>query len=113
MARCAYGVARGTLASEAPVEQLVKHALALASQFQERELHLIYVWWEPTNANEIEELHIHRAEIAELSRRVGRSAPRLHALTYAELFSEWDELSTPTWLKAHLAQLHARYTVAI
>jgi hypothetical protein len=95
------------------VEQLVKHALALASQFQHRELHLIYVWWEPTNADQIRELHTHRAEIAELSRRVGKSAPRFHALTYAELFAEWSELSTPTWLKEHLAQLHARYTVAI
>ena len=95
------------------IEQLIKHALALASQFQERELHLVYVWWEPTNADEIEELHTHRADVAELSGRVGKSAPRLHALTYAELFAEWGELSSPSWLSEHVAQLHARYTVAI
>lgn len=96
------------------IEQLINHALALASQFQERELHLVSVWSEPTNADEIEELHAHRAEVPELSGRVGKSAPRLHALTYAELFAEWGELSnTPSWLNEHLAQRHARYTVAI
>jgi hypothetical protein len=63
------------------VEQLIKHALALTSRFHGRELHLVYVWWEPTNADEIEQVHAHRAEVSELSRRLDGSAPHLHALT--------------------------------
>jgi hypothetical protein len=95
------------------LEQLIKHALALASRFADRELHLVYVWWEPTNADEIEEVHAHRAEVNELSRRLDESVPRLHALTYAELFAQWHDAPSPAWVSEHLTQLHSRYMLAV
>ena len=45
------------------VEQLIKHALALTSRFPDSRRHLVYVWWEPTNADQIPELVIHRQEV--------------------------------------------------
>jgi hypothetical protein len=94
------------------IEQLIKHTLALASRFADCERHLVYVWWEPLNAEEIPELAAHRRELAELRDRLGEASPRLHALTYTELFAEWEQLNVP-WIPDHLAQLHARYAVSI
>lgn len=95
------------------LEQLIKHALALASRFPKRELHLVYVWWEPTNADEIREVHAHRTEVNELSGRLLGSVPRLHALTYTELFAEWHKGPAAAWLSEHLKQLQARYVLAM
>jgi len=77
------------------IEQLVKHALALVSRFADRERHIVYVWWEPANAQEIPELAAHQREVAELQDRLGEASPRLHALTYTELFAEWERFEVP------------------
>jgi len=94
------------------IEQLIKHALALASRFADYERHLVYVWWEPVNATEIPELLKHRDEVDELRQRVGDASPHLHALTYTELFAEWAGQDT-SWVAEHLAQLDRRYAVSI
>lgn len=94
------------------IEQLIKHALALTSRFPDCERHLVYVWWEPTNAHEIPELIAHRHEVDELLRRVDDAFPRLHALCYSDLFSAWEQLDVP-WISGHVRQLRARYAVAI
>ncbi len=94
------------------IEQLVKHALALASRCADHERHLAYVWWEPTNASEIPELVSHRREVAELQHRLGDASPRLHALTYAEIFAEWERIDVP-WIANHVVQLRDRYAVTI
>lgn len=94
------------------VEQLIKHALALTSRFPDSRRHLVYVWWEPTNADQIPELIIHRQEVNDLRQRLGDASPCLHALTYAELFAEWAKLDVP-WIAEHIAQLRARYSTAI
>lgn len=95
------------------VEQLIKHALALVSQFPNEELHLVYVWWEPENASEIPELVAHRAEVDELQERIGPTSPQFHALTYGELFDEWERLSGPGWRVGHLTELRARYVLEV
>jgi len=74
--------------------------------------HLVYVWWEPTNADQIPELVIHQQEVNDLRQRLGDASPRLHALTYTELFAEWGQLDVP-WIAEHIAQLQARYSTAI
>lgn len=94
------------------IEQLIKHALALTSRFPNSRRHLVYVWWEPSNADEIPELVIHRREVDDLRQRLGDASPRLHAVTYAELLAEWEQLDVP-WIAEHIAQLRARYSLAI
>ncbi|OAI38504.1 hypothetical protein AYO39_01045 [Actinobacteria bacterium SCGC AG-212-D09] len=95
------------------VDQLLKYALGLSKQHPHRARHLIYVYWEPTDADEIEEVRLHRAEVAELLDRVGDASPRLHALTYDELWTEWDGLDGEPWLLGHLAALRKRYVVPL
>ncbi len=94
------------------VEQLVKHALAVRSRFADEELRLVYVWWEPTNADELPEVTGHRSELDELRDRLGDSSPRLHALTYSDLFAEW-AASGPGAFPDHLDQLAERYAISV
>lgn len=94
------------------VEQLLKHALALASQAAD-ERHLVYVFWEPLNADEHPEVIAHRAEVAELTDRVADGWPRLHVLSYRELLDEWSALTEPDWTPEHVAQLRARYELPV
>ncbi len=94
------------------VDQLLKHALGLAKQHPSRKRHLLYVFWEPTEAGDVPEVIEHRQEVAELLNRVGNASPRLHALSYLELWSQWDAMGLP-WLSAHVACLRQRYELAI
>ncbi len=96
------------------VEQLIKHALALASHHRGAEQHLLYCFWEPANAVEIPEVLAHRTELAELVDRLGEDArPRLHVRAWKDVLAEWDDLPAPAWLGRHLAELRGRYDVAI
>jgi hypothetical protein len=95
------------------LEQLLKHALALNSHDHQREVHLVYCYWEPTNADDIDEMRRHRTETAELVARVGQTPPHLHAVTYQALLDEWRRLTTPAWIAEHIDQLRDRYTLSI
>jgi hypothetical protein len=93
--------------------QLLKHALGISRQHLGRERHLVYVYWEPCDGDEVGEVRSHRLEIAGLLDRVGDASPRLHALTYAQLWTEWAELNEIPWLCGHLAALRGRYVRAL
>ena len=93
--------------------QLVKHALGLSKQHPNRERHLVYVYWEPADSDDLREVRCHRAEEAELLERVGNASPRLHALTYTDLWNQWDDLEGVAWLPAHLTALRGRYGMAL
>lgn len=96
------------------VEQLIKHALALTTHAAGRDVHLVYCYWEPINNNSIPEVDAHRQELEMLRATVGTTQPRLHAITYQQLYAEWEHLeSAPPWLTDHVAQLQHRYTVEI
>ncbi len=83
--------------------QLVRHALSLRGAGE-----LTYLAWEPENADDHPEVAAHRAELAELRERVGDARPRLHALTWAELWAAWE----PT-LPEHVAALRERWSVRV
>jgi hypothetical protein len=89
--------------------QLVKHALGLSRQHPDRELHLVYVYWEPDDGDQFDEVWAHRNEVAELLKRVGDASPRLHALSHAELWAQWDTLNDVEWLPHHVSALRRRY----
>ncbi len=92
------------------LEQLIKHALALSSHANGRTTCLVYLYWEPSDGDNIPEVTAHRAEVAELLSGVADAQPSLHALTYEQLFSEWAAISTDAgWRAEHVTQLRARY----
>jgi hypothetical protein len=92
--------------------QLLRHALGIARQHPGSERHLVYVWWEPLDADDLPEAVERRAEVAELLARVADASPRLHALTYRELFTEWEQV-TDDDAREHVQALRDRYELAL
>src|ERR1051326_4807673 len=85
--------------------QLVKHALGLLTCYRTREVRLVYLYWEPSNATDWPDCHRHRAEADDLANRVESCSVRLVPISYRELWEKWTTLGPP----AHLSYLRARY----
>ena len=93
--------------------QLVKHAFGLARTFHGRRTILLYLFWEPTNASSFSIFDEHRQEISNFSGRVAGGFPEFRAMSYRELWRDWESGQPPDWLRAHLQRLRARYEIAI
>jgi hypothetical protein len=92
---------------------LVKHALALGRTFPDRPTTLLYLYWEPLDADRYAAFGAHRDELSALAEvlreaRVAFASQSLHAL-----WSDWDAKDSPTWLPRHVARLRARYGVRL
>jgi hypothetical protein len=95
--------------------QLVKHALGLAHHFSVtgESQALLYLYWEPRNAAEIEEFASHREEVASFSGDVENGVLEFCAMSYLELWREWErEFSNPNLLE-HVGRLRQRYELII
>ena len=93
--------------------QLIKHAFGLAHCYTNQRVTLLYLFWEPKNADSIEEFTAHRRELEAFESIVAGGAPRFQSMSYRQLWAEWESARIPTWLPNHLAALRARYDVAI
>jgi hypothetical protein len=85
--------------------QLVKHALGLTTLYGTRNAWLVYLFWEPTNAESWPQCAAHRAEANDLAARVQDSKVKLKPMSYRELWAHWDTQRPP----AHLSYLRTRY----
>ena len=92
---------------------LIKFALALGRTFPERPATLVYLYWEPLNADEFAEFCQHRAEAAESATAVADARVTMDALSFEAMWRQWATLNTPEWLPGHLDRLRARYSVSI
>ena len=97
--------------------QLVKHYLGLRN-LDEKQLTLVYLYWEPANALEgpgADLFALHRREVAEFARLVeGDETCEFLALSYPDYWAELDALpEQPSWLVAHLKLLQTRYLVEL
>jgi len=93
--------------------QLIKHAFGLARTFAGQDVTLLYLYWEPTNADGSPEFARHRQDIATFADRVAGSTPTFAAMSYAELWQFWHEAEPADWLVRHLGDLRARYGVTL
>lgn len=93
--------------------QLIKHYFGLARTFADKPVTLLYLYWEPVNAREIDAFRQHRDEIAVFSANVRSADVTFMSLSYPELWSAWGKLRNPSWLGAHVAALESRYAAEI
>ncbi|ANK82628.1 MAG: hypothetical protein TEF_18865 [Rhizobiales bacterium NRL2] len=93
--------------------QLIKHAFGLAYTFPGQEVMLLYLYWEPANPEADPVFAWHQAEIEALAGRTGGGFPRFASLSYPALWESWQNREGPDWLRAHVANLQARYLVEI
>ena len=92
---------------------LLKHAVGLGQTFRNRPIKLVYLFWEPTDADRYAAFAEHRAELALLAASVAGSPVALIAQSFDELWSEWHGLTEPDWLRSIVVLLKTRYGVAI
>ncbi len=90
---------------------LLKNAIGLARTFPGHDLTLLYVFWEPSRADELA-FHRHRAEIRALGQIVQGAFVAFEARSFVDLWREWEALSDEPWLREMVAELRARYAVA-
>ncbi len=105
--------AKPTLYRHVDLGGLVKYALALGRTFPDRLTTLLYLFWEPLNADQFDEFHRHRAELAALSEAVHGGRVTFQSASFDALWREWAERRQPAWLAGHVARLRARYGVSI
>ncbi|CAB4948807.1 unannotated protein [freshwater metagenome] len=101
--------------------QLLKHGLALSRAAADGafgpwpvDVHLVYVYWRPSNAEDFEELEAHRAEVDAFAEEVAGEGLTFHAITHQQLWDAWrgDDRS-PAWLVHHANAVEQRYGVEI
>ena len=91
--------------------QLVKHYLGLkrwADENASRKATLLYLFWEPLDASDLAVCRQHREEIRRLEQAVTQSTIHLRAMSYPELWQEWQNVPA---LAQHVQNLKARYAV--
>jgi hypothetical protein len=92
---------------------LIKLALALGRTFPERPTTLLYLYWEPLDADQFEEFGRHRREATELADAVGDARVTFAAQSFAAMWREWAARGAPSWLADHVDRLRARYCVLV
>ena len=108
-----YVAEEATRAQHLDVAQLVKHWLGLCRAYPDRQVTLLYLYWEPENWQQTPECCRHRREIRDFADRVAGDAVRFSALSYPELWTHWDQRSAAPWVTEHVTRLRRRYVVAI
>jgi hypothetical protein len=89
--------------------QIIKHAFGLFSCYRTTEVRLVYLYWEPRNAEDWKECRQHRAEADDLAAKVGQTTVRLFSMSYRELWAEWEYRSSTD----HLRYLKTRYDLEV
>jgi hypothetical protein len=95
------------------VAQLVKHYLGLRNHLRTangRSATLLYLFWEPNNAESVAVCRQHRLEIEELAGHVAESEVSFRWMTHNQLWEEWSAVPA---LAEHARNLKARYAVCI
>lgn len=97
------------------IAQMIKHYLAIEKNKNEsKNTTLIYLYWTPSNVDELKTYEIHKKELAVFQNKCDELKLETNitfkSMTYAELFDEWD--NNPN-LKDHVAKLRGRYSFEI
>lgn len=93
--------------------QLIKHYFGVARTYPNETVTLLYLFWEPANAEDVSLFADHRREIEVFSEAVSGSPVSFVSQSYPELWDEWRGSPEPVWLEEHLDNLGARYLVEI
>jgi len=95
--------------------QLVKHYLGMRNTLDNlrADLILLYIYWEPTNATDLNVFRLHREEVARLSEAVVNSSVKFVAQSYGQLWAKWKSTSLWSGVTQHVANLEERYAFSI
>lgn len=94
------------------VAQIIKHYLGLrkAEEYTNRNITLMYLFWEPENTAKFDIFKKHRDELFDFADAVGGSSIKFVYKSYPELWLEWERKRI---YKEHIINLHKRYSTGI
>lgn len=92
------------------VAQIIKHYLGLTNCYSDKEIKLLYIFWEPINWNDFKEYREHREEIEEFSDMVSKSKVDFAYMSYSELWNEWSQIPETS---EYVKYLRDRYELSI
>jgi Restriction Endonuclease associating with ARP/Sigma-70, region 4 len=99
--------------------QLVRHYLGLKTQTAPGGVHagkravLVYLYWEPANASELQSCRTHADELSSFVNEVDDPDVLFAASSYGALWESWKQHASPSWLTTHLNLLESRYDARI
>jgi hypothetical protein len=103
-----YAAARTYTPVDAP--QLLKDVLAAdkAAREQDRDVVLLYAYWEPNDASNFEIFEDHRKQAQQLCCRLDSKRVTALSISYQQLWDHWESHG-----QHHIAQLRRRYDVSL
>ena len=99
--------------------QLIKHYLGLKKQsgpgrpYHEREATLVYLYWEPTNATDLQACRSHAEEISAFAKAVDDPQLTFVRMTHLDLWAAWENDDSAHAIKRHSALLRRRYELTL
>jgi len=95
--------------------QLVMHYLGLHYSLQDEPAAktLVYLYWEPTNAEDVAEFREHRYEVLTFSVAVSGSDVPFVSMSYPELWERWEDEASWAGAAEHVERLRERYLFAL
>lgn len=91
--------------------QVLKHYLGLKTRYGERPTVIVYLYWEPRDAQQ-RFFAWHREEVREFCRWVAGGDVQFLPLRLSQLLDRWSSLAEPAWLQEHIRLVRERYAVA-
>lgn len=95
------------------VVSLVRFAVGLGRNFPGHRAHLLYLFLEPTDAEDYALFVRHRDELETLAGLVRGSSIQFAWSSVGDLWDGWAKLDSPPWLRGLVAELKGRYDVAL
>jgi len=93
--------------------QIIKHYLGLRADIDHtvasRDVTLLYLYWEPSDAHKYALFGHHRAAVSAFSSGLQDETIRFQAMSYPELWSQW----SANVLTTHVEQLGGRYALPL
>ena len=92
--------------------QLIKHYIGLRNLplARDKEIVLLYLFWEPENWKDFEVFHRHRGEISDFASYFDELSVKFIYQSYPELWDEWEQHYKNT---SHVSELRERYYLTI
>lgn len=70
--------------------QLIKHSIGLIKKYSNKQIYLIYLYWEPSDANQYKEYRSHHDELLEFAEDIKHTKIKFISKSYRKLWEEWD-----------------------
>ena len=92
--------------------QLIKHYIGLRNLplARDKEIVLLYLFWEPENWKDFEVFHRHRGEISDFASCFDKLSVKFIYQSYTELWDEWEQHYKNI---SHVSELRERYYLTI